>query len=304
MATDLFLALLDKGNARGTPLLAGLLYAYCPAAAHWWLTGVDPVPLFDPVWAAAADFASGLTLREALVGHGFEDLLGAARGYIDEVTAFRRQHAGLLSPELMPTFSGGKLELYSRFGLGEAIAHFGGDARNFFAYIRAWAFLIPDWAVPMRLLGERIEFSRVPLRLGARGVRQAVRWWAWLWSTTVEGRPASRLALGGLAQTADQLRFSLFRSASPEGDRPWNVRPEVWVLDETRGASAPFEAVLTPSQAGEQVLRLARLAASPGGAPPLAAFSDRAKCSRCGFGATCYTPEGALTPIILQGGLS
>ena len=50
MYTDLFLALQDPQNPRGHPVLAALLYAFCPAAARWWLAGADPEQIFDPVW--------------------------------------------------------------------------------------------------------------------------------------------------------------------------------------------------------------------------------------------------------------
>jgi hypothetical protein len=43
MYTDLFTALVDRENPRGHPLLAALLYAFCPATARWWLAGAVPV---------------------------------------------------------------------------------------------------------------------------------------------------------------------------------------------------------------------------------------------------------------------
>jgi hypothetical protein len=43
MYTDLFTALAERENPRGHPLLAALLYAFCPAAARWWLAGAVPV---------------------------------------------------------------------------------------------------------------------------------------------------------------------------------------------------------------------------------------------------------------------
>ena len=62
MYTDLFLALLNRGNARGHPILSALLYAFCPAAARWWLAGAEPTIPFDPVWQSLQDLASGGTL--------------------------------------------------------------------------------------------------------------------------------------------------------------------------------------------------------------------------------------------------
>jgi hypothetical protein len=35
MYTDLFIALLNRKNAREHPILSAILYAFCPAAARW-----------------------------------------------------------------------------------------------------------------------------------------------------------------------------------------------------------------------------------------------------------------------------
>ncbi|MDP2975161.1 MAG: AMP-binding protein [Anaerolineales bacterium] len=85
MYTDLFTALANRENLRGHPLLAALLYAFCPAAARWWLAGAEPVIPFDPVWQALQDFTLGKTLKEVLSGYGFENLLGHAQKYIRNV---------------------------------------------------------------------------------------------------------------------------------------------------------------------------------------------------------------------------
>ena len=129
--TDLWLALKDKDNPRGHPLLAALLYAYCPAAARWWLTGADAAFLpfdcsfaalrtsaqgrpFDPVWQALNDLSSGETLKAALTRYGFEDILDEAKKYVGEVDAYRRTHPGIDSPETLPTFPGGRMSLDRR----------------------------------------------------------------------------------------------------------------------------------------------------------------------------------------------
>ena len=48
MHTDLFFSLLNRENRRGHPILAAMLYSFCPAAARWWIAGADPQPPFDP----------------------------------------------------------------------------------------------------------------------------------------------------------------------------------------------------------------------------------------------------------------
>ena len=108
MHTDLFLALANNKNARGHPILAALAYAFCPAAARWWLAGAEPQPPFDPTWQALADLSSGGTLAEHLTRYGFPNLLDEMKRYVEEVQAYRLQHK-VQAPETLPTFRGGRL---------------------------------------------------------------------------------------------------------------------------------------------------------------------------------------------------
>jgi len=236
MYTDLFLALKDPHNPRRHPLLAALLYAFCPAAARWWVAGAEPEQVFDPIWQALTDRAGGKTLKEALAGYGFETLLEDAKQYVEQVEAFRRHHPGIAAPELLPTFSGGHLELAKRFGLQEAINKLGGRWENFFAYMRAWAFLVSDWAAEMRFF-DAPELTRYNLMLSLPGTRRPVRFPAWVWIDRVGH--GTRIVIGLLVsgKEQDELRFGLARLAGPEGEKPWPVQPEVWALD--RRAAKP-----------------------------------------------------------------
>ncbi len=164
MSTDLFAALLDKENPRGHPILAALLYGFCPAAARWWLAGADPVIPFDPLWRALEDIASGSILKETLSSYGFEDLLDIAQTYVGQVDAWRSRHPGIHAPEMLPTFSGGRIEMSRRFGQRAAIRKFGDRWDNFFAYIRAWAFVASDWEARLRF-SEPPHFSQIRLAL-------------------------------------------------------------------------------------------------------------------------------------------
>ncbi|MBU4224389.1 MAG: general stress protein, partial [Chloroflexi bacterium] len=192
--TDLWLALLDKDNPRSHPLLAALLYAFCPAAARWWLAGSDPALLpFNPVWQALKDLSSGETLKAALTRYGFEDILDEAKRYVDDVDAYRRTHPGIDAPETLPTFPGGRMSLDRRFGLTDAITNLGKDWSNFFAYIRAWAFLCPDWEAKIQFFAAP-ELSHVRLALTLPGIRRPAYLPAWLW--TVKQGYATRLVIG------------------------------------------------------------------------------------------------------------
>ena len=140
MYTDLFFALLDKENPRGHPILAALVYAYCPAAARWWQAGADPVTPFDPLWQALEDLALGRTLKEALSSYRFDDLMDVAQTYVEQVDAWRNRHPGIRAPELLPTFPGGRIEMSRRFGHRDAIRKFGDRWVKFFCFCPSLGF--------------------------------------------------------------------------------------------------------------------------------------------------------------------
>ncbi|MEJ2710652.1 MAG: hypothetical protein P8074_23775 [Anaerolineales bacterium] len=297
MYNDLFLALQEPHNPRGHPLLAALLYAFCPAAARWWLAGADPDPAFDPLWQALSDLAGGRTLKEALSGYGFETLLADARQYVEQVEAFRRLHPGVAAPELLPTFGGGHLELAKRFGLREAINRLGGRWENFFAYVRAWAFLVSDWEAEMRFFGTP-DLACRQLMLTLPGIRRPLRFPAWVWFDRLGH--AERVVIGLLVKGGeqDELRFALARLAGPEGDAPWPAPPEVWAMDRESGKAEPVDPHLPLEGAAPLVSRMAELA-KQGPYPPLAAFSSPERCRSCGFSAQCFN-NVELSPLALE----
>lgn len=295
--TDLFLAVKDAHNPRGHPILAALLYAFCPAAARWWLAGAEPERVFDPVWQALSDKGGGGTLKEALAGYGFETLLGDVKRYVEQVEAFRSLHPGIAAPELLPTFDGGHLELAKRFGLKEAIDRLGGRWGYFFTYVRAWAFLSPDWEAEMRFIGSH-ELSHHQLMLNLPGMRRAVRFPAWIWQERVGH--GERVAIGVLVKEReqDELRFALLRLAGPQGEKPWPVQPELWAIDRESGKAEPFDAHLTAEHLAPTVTRLAQLA-SAGPHPPLGALASPGRCRGCGFSAQCFAGS-EISPLALE----
>jgi hypothetical protein len=298
MDTDLFTALLDKENQRGHPILAALVYAFCPAAARWWLAGADPRLPFDPLWQALEDLVSGGTLKAALSSYGFEDLLDVAQSYVDQVDAWRNRHPGIRAPEWLPTFPGGRIEMSRRFGQRLAIGKFGDRWENFFAYVRAWAFVAPDWEARMRF-SEPPQFSQIRLAFMQPGLRRPAYFPAWSWLDPV--KKARRVVLGLIvaAKTQDQLRLGLAWRANPVGDQPWPARPEVWALEWESGGAGHFERHLPTDQLPQVVAQLAQ-AAKAGPHPPLAALRGSGQCARCGFRAQCYAASGEISPLALS----
>jgi hypothetical protein len=297
MYTDLFLALKDTHNPRGHPILAALLYAFCPAAARWWLAGAEPEQVFDPVWQALTDRAGGKTLKEVLAGYGFETLLSDVKLYVEQVEAFRRLHPGVAAPELLPTFDGGHLELAKRFGLKDAIDKLGKRWENFFAYIRAWAFLTSDWEAEIRFF-DAPDLADCRLMLSLAGTRRPVRYPAWIWHDRVGHGVRVVIGLLKNGREQDVLRFALARLAGPEGEKPWPVQPEVWAIDRESGKAEPVDLHLPTERLAPTVTRLAQLARE-GPYPPLEALASPERCRFCGFTAQCYA-KGELSPLALE----
>jgi len=97
MHTDLFSALLNRENRRGHPILAAMLYSFCPTAARWWIAGADPEPIFDPVWQAIKDWNSGTNLTEQLERYELERVYDVVSQYLKDVKACPHRNYCLLS---------------------------------------------------------------------------------------------------------------------------------------------------------------------------------------------------------------
>ena len=295
MYTDLFTALLDKGNPRGHPILAALLYVFCPAAARWWLAGADPVIPFDPLWQALEDLVSGKTLKEALSSYGFESLVDVAQAYVNQVDAWRDRHPGIHAPELLPTFLGGRIEMSRRFGHRAGIRKFGDRWENFFAYVRVWAFVVRDWEAAMRF-PEPPQFSRVRLALTLPGIRRPATFPAWSWRGQIKG---TRRVVISLIGAQDQLRLGMAQRAGLGGDKPWPSTPEVWVLDEIHSTADHFDDRL-PEDTLPFVVEQLTDAAQKGPYPPLKALKGTGQCTSCGYRAQCFTDKNEISLLSLS----
>lgn len=287
MYTDLFLALLNRHNARGHPILSALAYAFCPMAAHWWLAGADPVPPFDPIWKSLEDLASGDTLLDHLIRYGFDGLIEEIRTYIREVEQYRILHP-IQAPELMPIFRGGKIPAGRRFGSGNAINNLGGDWRNLFIYIRTWAFLSQDWRIGMQIQrdsnytvkGEKVlltpPFTRLPIQFDV-----------WVWKVPIGHVTETKIGLLGSHQDQNQLLFSLMKYCNPPGNQPWSNTPTLFALDRETGEASHFDQTLSNKDLEKMVQSLENLAKN-GPYPPLNALRQPSICKGCGYQHLCF----------------
>jgi hypothetical protein len=309
MYTDLFLALLDSRNSREHPLLAALVYSFCPAAAHWWLSGADPVPPFDLVWRTLEIRATGVTLKQALEQLGLEGLTEHVKTYIDTIKAYRAKDtsAGVLAPELDSAFEGEKINFPERFGFEEALAKIGGGSnwRNLLELTRIWTFLYVDWMTRANLRpkpGEiEVNFKSVSLLFSAPGTRKPVYFPAWCWEEKYS--LVTRYVVGLLVSNGvqDQLRFALTIKSAPdrEDKRPWPSEPSIYALDRKTGKADPMNATIDTRDALNMLDPLSRIAKC-GPYPPVNAINCPQTCFVCGFNAQCYTKQGALSGFAVR----
>lgn len=288
MYTDLFLALLNRKNARGHPILSAMLYAFCPTAAHWWLVGADPTPPFDSIWKSLEDLTSDGTLLDHLNRYGFDNLIEEIRAYIHEVEEYRGQHKNISAPELMPLFRGGKISMSRRYGSQNAINNLGGDWRNLFVYVRTWAFLSQDWRINMQIerdSGYQLTGEKVCLILP--GIHLPVQFDTWIWQVPVGHVTETKIGLLVSNGEQDQLRFSLLRRCTTLGKQPWSNTPVIFALDRETGTASHFDQILSDRDLEKMVESLSNLA-KKGPHPPLNALRQPLICKQCGYQQLCF----------------
>jgi hypothetical protein len=287
MYTDLYLALLNRKNARGHPILAGLTYAFCPAAAYWWKAGADPVPPFDPVWQSLHDLTSGGTLLDHLTRFEFGGLMEEIKKYVEEVKAYRSLHP-IQAPELMPIFRGGTIPSGMRFGSQNAINNLGGDWRNLFLYVRTWAFLSQDWRRGMGIAPDmEFSLSNETVALALPGLRLPVQFETWIWKVTIGHVTETKIGLLVQRGEQDSLRFALMQRSSPLGDQPWPNTPLVFALDRDTGDVKNHDPTLADKDVEHLVSSLANLSKN-GPHPPLNALHHPSTCRTCGYQHLCF----------------
>jgi hypothetical protein len=314
--TDLFHALVDKNNEglRDHPIFSAMLYLYCPMAAEWWLEGVIPDVPYDPVWEAARDFASGITLKESLEKKGLRDLVDHVKKYVEEIDAYRNHSTtNYLGSELSPTFGGGKIEVTARAGCQAAfVKHFGGDWRNVLRYSRAWAFTIHDWRAfaDIQPGKDEFQFTQISIPFGVPWLKQPpLEWPAWAWN--VENGYAFRIVLGMMVNNdkQDQFRFALaarsvgqFISKKEDGQekrdiQPWKAAPHIYSLERQFGYARAYR-VLSDTEEIMTSLRHVAGAAKASAHPAAGFLLDEPKCLSCGFRGVCFVNNDTASPVI------
>ena len=300
MQSDLFRALLDSQNSRRHPILEALLYEFCPAAAHWWLAGVDPVLPDDMVWKMMELRAAGMNLRQVLELVDLGEVAPDVKAYLQEIENFRLVYEmqRLASPELGPYFKSEIKRKNHNFGFREGYVRLG-VARGWadvLEFARLWSFVFVDWQLNAHIVYEEgktdIEFKLVRLAFHPAGIRVPAFFPGWLWKVTTGRITRNVVALPVEAVSEqDQLKaYLIAQSANADEKLPWPSPPEVYAVDRRTGEAEPYRSLFVKHEAAALIQPLAHMAES-GPYPPLNAMRHPRSCRSCGFKDQCYQRE-------------
>ena len=298
MYTDIFeVARSTKGKPN--PIVTALLYSFCPAAAHWYVRNVHPDSVFDVVWRALEDYATGKSLADCLQAYGLATLLPDVKNYIDQVTIFRSRNSALGgAPELTPLFKGDRAG-QSVFGLQNELNNLGGSWRTVLSYVRVWAFLMRDWKIQMKIpQGDQAArvFKKFTVSLSAPGDYSSskVHFPVWGWDVTVGKVRSTYLGLLVSGQRQDALRFALVYNSDLVGDKGWpGQRPYLYSLDRDFGTADHIHLSMEQKDVLNMVIKMYETA-RVGPNFPLAVLRDRNNCLSCGYKKACYGDKGTM----------
>lgn len=302
MMHHLYLALLSESNPRQHPALLAMLYSFCPAAAGWWMSGINPPqPEFNVVWSVLEDFSSGRTLQATLEQYGLlEELIFVVTGYLLRVHGYRLKMSGLKAPELLPQFRQVQIDPIL---LGQNIhaidQHFGRNWQNVLEYARVWTFVVQDWT--MAILDDRYadrSIQKHQLIISVPGTDGILSFPAWLWKFKVGCSNYQSIGCISNAGALDQTSFLMCMMAAYGADQSgW---PSFYSLDPLTGeAKNCYRPVTSPEQMLDIVLKLDDLART-GPYLPMGALLRPRQCPSCPFHAHCFQLTGHVSEAVIQ----
>jgi hypothetical protein len=298
VSKDIFI--LAKGmTGKQNPIVSALLYDFCPAAAHWYVRGAEPEEVFDIVWQAFEDYATGKTFRAVAESYGITTMLPEIVKYMAAVEECRSLFSkDGPSPEIThdigSTFS-------SQFGLQNQLNQLGGTLGELKHYVRVWRFLMGDWKTCMKMdqkkTSQRI-FQSFTVSLSVPGIVQSnLRVHLPVWGWEVQTGQVKRVYLGLLVSNRKQhpLRFALVHGADRADEKKWpnNGRPDLWALDRDTGVAEP---IIVKSEAILQLIPRWHDEAQYGRNRPVG-LDDKETCRFCGYKTLCYGKVSPFQPI-------
>jgi hypothetical protein len=302
MIHELYLALLSESNPRHHPALLAMLYSFCPAAAGWWMSGINPPkPEFNGVWSVLEDSASGRPLQTTLEEYGLgEDLIIAVKVYLHRVEAYRRKMPGLKAPELLPLFE--ELQIDSALIIknqNQIHWHFGGKWRNVLEYARIWSYVVEDWTIT--ILDDRYtdcSIQKHDLKISLPGTSGVVSLPAWTWEFKV-GR-ANYRSIGFITNGGVHDLITIFMGSLAAREVDQAGEPRIYSLDPLTGeANCYYRPVASREQMVDIVLKLDDLART-GPYLPVGALVRPQQCHACPFQGQCFDQNDKLSAAVIQ----
>jgi hypothetical protein len=289
------------------PIVSALLYEFCPVAAHWYVRHVQPEDVFDVVWQALEDYATGKSMAEFLEGYGLASLIPQIKNYIEQVTAFRSRYSAIgNAPELLPLFQSDRPG-QGVIRLKNELKNLGGSWKSVLSYVRVWAFLIKDWKAQMKIPpGEQVTraFKKFTVSLAVPGNNSSseVHFPVWGWDVTIAKVRFINLGLLISGQRQDALRFALVYNANLVGEKGWpGQRPNVFGLDRELGTAEHINLSVEPKDALSMVIPMYETALM-GPNFPLSLLRNGDACLMCGYRKVCRGDKGntLLSAVVKQ----
>jgi hypothetical protein len=305
MSKDIFI-LARQMAGQQDPIVSALLYAFCPAAAHWYVSHVQPEDVFDVVWQALEDYATGKSMAEFVESYGLYSLLPSIKNYIEQVTLFRSRYSAIgNAPELLPIFKEDRPR-QSIFGLKNELNNLGGSWKSVVTYVRVWAFLIKDWKTQMKIPPEEQAertFKKFTVSLSAPGNYSSaqVHFPVWGWDVTIGKFHSRYLGLLVAGQRQDALRFALVYNSSLSGANDGLCqRPYLFGLDRELGTAEHINLSVEQKDTLSMVVPMHETALM-GPNFPLPVLRNSDACLSCGYRKVCCGEKGrTLLPAVVQ----
>jgi len=298
VSKDIFI-LAKQMTGKQNPIVSALLYDFCPAAAHWYVRGAEPDEVFDVVWKAFEDYATGKKFRAVMEEYGLTTMIPEMRKYMAAVEECRSRYSkDGASPELTHDLGA---TFNSQFGLQNQLNQLGGTLGELKHYVRVWRFLMGDWKTCMKMdqknTSQRI-FQLFTVSLSAPGVVQSnLRVHMPVWGWEVRIGQVRRVYLGLLVSNQKQhpLRFALVHGADRADEKKWpnSGRPDLWSLDRDTGAAEP---IIVKSEAILNLIPRWHDEAQYGRNRPVG-LDDKETCHFCGYRTLCYGKIPPFHPI-------
>jgi hypothetical protein len=194
----------------------------------------------DLTTKALVNYISGGTWEAAVRQSGLEKTLPQIKRYIAKISGWRQRWPGMSFEAEMDLLWERDSTMYY-FGLQPAMNKLGGSWDSVLEFVRATAFLLPDWESGMQIRSNepcRIKLLRKSVILSAPGLPNNCELEYPVWCWDVESDNGTRMYIGLLEATGQKnwLRYGLITHSRLANGGDWpEGRPNVYTLDRRTG---------------------------------------------------------------------